>query len=93
MLFIDGDHNRDQVLKDFYSIGKWVRAYTGLILLHDTWPVTRSLLDPMYCGDAWRAAAEIRREFPKDYEIVTLPGPHAGLSIIRKATNHGWMDQ
>jgi len=42
-------------------------------------------LNDRYCSNAWEAAYEIRTsEKYKSFEIVTLPGPWAGLSIIRK---------
>lgn len=96
MLFIDGDHSSKQVMNDFIEIGKFVVPETGLILLHDTFPVNSDLLSNTRCGDAWKVAREIRSFFPS-FEIVTLPGPWAGLSIIRKLdplklNRHGWME-
>jgi len=96
-LFIDGDHNCESVLGDFYLLSPYVKTYTGLIFLHDTYPVKKELLSEGYCFNAWKAAREIRENFGSScFEIVTLPGPWAGLSIIRKlhpVTNyHGWMD-
>jgi len=89
MLFIDADHSYPCVMEDFRGLAPLVREGTGLIFLHDTYPVSYDLLVPERCNDAWRAAEEIRRsdEF-KDFEIVTLPGPIAGLSIIRKSEKH-----
>lgn len=93
MLFIDADHSADAVLKDFVALSKFVRKDTGLILLHDTYPVNERLIADDRCGDAWKVAKLIHNEF-KDFEIVTLPGPWAGLSIIRKVKGiHGWMDK
>ncbi len=85
LLFIDGDHRWESVLEDFRALSKCVPSGHGLILLHDTHPATENLTEEGYCFNAWRAAAEIHEstEF-RDFEIVTLPGPYAGLSIIRK---------
>ena len=96
LLFIDGDHSSKQVMNDFIEIGKFVVPETGLILLHDTFPVHVDLLSETRCGDAWKVAKEIRSFFAS-WEIVTLPGPWAGLSIIRKLSpeklnRHGWME-
>lgn len=94
ILFIDADHNYKQVIKDFDNFSKFVPENTGLILLHDTYPVNKELLKEDACSDAWKAAKEINRKRKyKDYEIVTLPGPWAGLSIIRKAKRHGYMEE
>ncbi|KXH76342.1 MAG: hypothetical protein AM326_07215 [Candidatus Thorarchaeota archaeon SMTZ-45] len=85
LLFIDGDHYWQSVLADFRALAPFVPCGHGLILLHDTHPATENLMQEGYCHNAWRAALEIHEatEF-RDYEIVTLPGPYAGLSIIRK---------
>ena len=93
LLFIDADHRCKQVLEDLGAMHNFVPECTGLILLHDTYPIREELLIDSRCSDAWKAAKFIRQELNKVYEIVTLPGPQAGLSIIRKAMTHGWMDK
>jgi len=98
LLFIDADHSADQVRKDFITWSKFVTPGTGLILLHDTYPCGPKYLNPGYCNDAWRVADliwGIESEDDYDYEIVTLPGPRAGLSIIRKRGEHHlhWMER
>jgi hypothetical protein len=91
-LFIDGDHKYESVRKDFENLSKFVRPFTGLIFLHDTYPVKKELAVEGYCYNAWKAAWYISRYAKTKYncEIVTLPGPWAGLSIIRmlKKTEH-----
>ena len=70
LLFIDGDHSKKQVLKDVDNIGKYVREGTGIILLHDTYPIDKKLLSESHCDSAWEAAAEIRRGYRRfQYEI------------------------
>lgn len=93
LLFIDADHHKEAVLSDFDALSPFVREGDGIILLHDTHPVQESLLSDRFCSNAWEAAWTIRRSRKyKDFEIVTLPGPWAGLSIIRKAKRHlSWM--
>lgn len=94
LLFIDADHDAKAVLTDFRNLAPYVRPYTGLILLHDTYPINKDLLRKNACGDAWKTAKKINRLKSYDnYEIVTLPGPWSGMSIIRKASRHGWMDK
>lgn len=95
--FIDACHDKNQVLKDFWGIFKYLRSFTGLICMHDTYPVKEELLDPGYCGTAWEAASEIRNSvFYADMcEIVTIPGPWFGMSIVRKVRRGkhlGWME-
>lgn len=86
-LFIDACHEKDQVLRDFDNFSPFVTDGTGLIFLHDTHPMMQSLIDPGYCDNSHEAAWEIRTsdKYKTDFEIVTLPGPTFGLSIIRKA--------
>lgn len=93
MLFIDANHRCKNVLLDLGSMHDFVPEHTGLILLHDTYPIKRELLVDSRCSNSWEAAKFIRKELGNLYEIVTLPGPQAGLSIVRKAMTHGWMDK
>lgn len=89
LLFIDADHRKIAVLKDLDALLPFIKDGTGLILLHDTHPVAQNLLNDRLCSNAWEAAYAIRRQKKySDLEIVTLPGPIAGLSIIRKAKKH-----
>jgi predicted O-methyltransferase YrrM len=87
LLFIDACHNKENVLRDFENYSKFVCEGTGLILLHDTHPISEEIAQPYLAGSAWEAAWEIRMnsKFRSNFEIVTLPGPSAGLSIIRKS--------
>lgn len=104
LLYIDADHAAEQVRKDFITWSKFVTPGTGLILLHDTYPCGPKYLRPGYCNDAWKVADAIYGGYEDihsgdrviaNYEIVTLPGPHAGLSIIRKRGKHHlhWREQ
>lgn len=52
MLFIDADHCRESVVRDFRDFLPFVRPH-GLILVHDTHPGDASLLDPEWCSDAY----------------------------------------
>jgi hypothetical protein len=89
LLFIDADHNARSVIADFNVLSPFVPKGHGLILLHDTHPNHKDLLKEGYCYNAWEAARTIHRHgLYADWEIVTLPGPYAGLSIIRNAEKH-----
>ena len=94
LLFIDADHTYNAVKNDFFNMIKWVPLFTGIILLHDTYPL-KELAVPERAGSAWRFAKEIHRNYP-NFEIVTLPGPTCGLSIVRQvlSTKHmEWEDE
>ena len=82
-VFIDADHSYAAVLEDFHLFAKWVKV-NGLILLHDTYPPSLEMTKTAWCGDAWKAAWDIRKKYSDEYEIVTLPITY-GLSIIRKS--------
>lgn len=93
MLFIDACHEKEQVLNDFFGLECFVKTNTGLILLHDTYPCSPNLASSKYCWNAYEAAYEIRKNFSEQFEIVTLPGPIAGISIIRKAVQQvPWLE-
>lgn len=68
MLFIDGDHNKEVVEHDFFEIGKFVRTGTGLILLHDTHPMTEELLQPQFCYNAWEFASDLYHQMSTQNE-------------------------
>lgn len=97
-LFIDADHKFESVLNDIAMMTKFLNPYQSLIFLHDTYPVNGHLLSDGYCSTAWKAARYLRSTVA-DFEIMTVPGPWAGLSILRYAplvsgrVVHGWMDR
>lgn len=98
-LFMDACHEKKQILKDFNALFPHVMPCTGIICIHDTFPIKKELAVDGYCGNAWEAAKEIRRVdyYNKFCEIVTIPGPWFGVSIIRKIEwdehfGWGWME-
>lgn len=93
LVFIDADHAHESVLDDIHNLTPLIKPHTGILLLHDTYPIQEGLLHPGHCNDAWKAAKKIHQEFA-EWEIVTIPKPWAGLSILRRTTegSHGWMD-
>lgn len=95
LLFIDADHTATAVIQDLENLKPHIKPETGMVLLHDTYPVRKDLIQPGYCGNAWEAAKEVHHSLRDSWEIVTIPEPWAGLSILRKLDNqcHGWMDR
>jgi len=90
LLFIDACHAYKQAHRDFINYINLVKPETGLVIMHDTCPVKQKHLSPRYCHDVWRVADTIRRD--PQYEIVSLPGPIGGLSIIRKSNGQLCID-
>ena len=86
LLFIDADHSYEASYNDFSKYLPLVRSGTGLIVMHDTHPIKPELAVDGRCGTAWKSARKIHElgRNVLNVEIVTLPGPWAGLSIIRK---------
>jgi predicted O-methyltransferase YrrM len=81
MAFIDADHCVESAKRDFESILSRLNP-GGVILLHDTDPVSDHLIDPGYCGDSYKIVRML--EDNPDLNIVTLPATEAGLSIVTK---------
>ena len=93
MLFIDADHRREAVLKDFHDYFPFVRPH-GLLLLHDTHPGDSGLIDPggAWCGDAYRAIEQLQSD-SGGYEMMTIP-VSPGLTLCRKRTSQlSWTEQ
>lgn len=89
-LFIDADHKCEAVMLDLDAFLPKVKTGTGLIFMHDTHPIIPELAVEGYCHDAWKAADNVfhLRLAQANIEIVTFPGPWAGLSILRKRGPH-----
>lgn len=90
MLFIDADHCRESVRRDFDNYFPFVRPQ-GLILMHDTHPGDARLVEPGWCGDAYRAIEQLQTD-AVGYEMMTIPRS-PGLTMCRKRTTQlGWME-
>jgi predicted O-methyltransferase YrrM len=85
MVFIDGDHSKEQVLKDFTNVSEMV-IEDGFVLLHDTYPCDENMELPNHSYNAWEAALQIKQNFKDQWEILTLPF-NPGLTIMKKI-NH-----
>lgn len=91
MLFIDADHSKEAVLKDFRDYFPYVAPH-GLILFHDTHPGEEYLIQPEWCGTAYQAIEELLNE-NGPYELMTIP-VSPGLTICRKRHNQlSWHEE
>lgn len=81
MLFIDADHSKESVLKDFWNFFPFVKEQ-GLILLHDTHPKNIHYTEKSLCGDAYLVIEELKNHYD-EFEFMTIP-IHPGLTIVRK---------
>lgn len=82
IIFIDASHKKEDVLSDFFSSYCALKE-NGLILLHDTYPMSERYLKDGYCSDAYKTIDYIKAVTRDFGEIVTIP-VHPGISIFRK---------
>lgn len=86
LVFIDGDHLYEQVVKDFIN-SLSVLSAGGYIFLHDTAPPNEEWIGPTRCGTVYK----LRRELEKDpyFDIFTFPHGawDVGLSVVRRSNN------
>lgn len=82
LLYIDADHSHEQSLVDFEHFSHWV-VPDGLILFHDTYPLTEQHEQQQYSGSVWRTAKYIKEHYLSEFEIMTLPFL-CGISLLRK---------
>ena len=62
IVFIDGSHEKDQVLRDVKNSMRFLNPF-GSIVMHDCNPQTPSDSSYMYLGTVWEAVAELRLKF------------------------------
>lgn len=91
LLFIDADHSETWVERDFRDFFPRV-SDQGIILIHDSHPMSVEYTQSGYCGDGYKAIDRLSRE-AVDYEMMTIP-VHPGLTLCRKRRNQlGWGSQ
>lgn len=81
LIFIDADHSKEAVLEDVANFWPYLKDDTGLMILHDTWPLNKKQTAPGYSGDCYLVTKEIKKKY--QCELLTIPVSY-GLSIIRK---------
>lgn len=85
IIFIDGDHEKNQVKKDIINSLKCLNE-GGTIVCHDMSPPNESYLAPRYCNNSWEAFAELRQT-RKDLEMFVVDGD-CGCGVIRRGKQH-----
>ena len=85
MLFIDANHSKESVQKDFENFFPFI-ADQGIILLHDGYPKNKDATDSGFCGDGYKAIEALSKK-TDTYEMVTIP-VHPGITICRKRLHH-----
>ena len=80
ILFIDGCHKYEQVVRDYFNFSKFVRP-NGFIFLHDTNPPSEKHKSPDYCWDAYKILEDLKADY--SIEFMTFPYSY-GLTVCRK---------
>lgn len=82
--FVDGNHNYEQVKKDFFNINN-VLQDKGLILLHDTYPPHEDYLAEGQCSDSYKFRQELEKDDRFDvFTFALTVAKGVGLTMIRK---------
>jgi|GEM_PF-4238676 len=86
VVFVDGLHESDQVLRDFVNAEALARP-GAIVLLHDVMPVdprtaTKVRRYDFWLGDCWRALHFIAHH-RRDLEIGICPVRPSGLALVR----------
>ena len=81
LIFIDADHSRQAVRKDFTNYIEFLRPH-GLLMLHDTHPLDEAATAAERCGDGYLSIDELSRQTER-WEMMTVP-LHPGLTLCRK---------
>lgn len=85
MVFIDADHSFEQSYQDFLNVKDYVIP-DGFVFFHDVYPYDQSMVAPDVSGTCYKTPIEIRKNFPLEWEIVTLPF-NPGVAIAKKINN------
>ena len=90
IIFVDGDHEKVQVLRDVENSLKHLNP-NGVILCHDINPISEMHLQARYCNNCWEAWAELRST-RSDLEMYAL-NIDLGPGIIRKGNQELYTDK
>jgi predicted O-methyltransferase YrrM len=83
LAFIDANHDVNFVVDDFEATESLI-GERGLVLLHDTWPMSVQYSDPRVCGDAYKAVDILRKKY-SDWNFVTIQ-KHPGLTLAQRVS-------
>lgn len=90
LVFIDGDHDKYQVVEDTLNALKFLNP-DGLIVLHDTHPPTEDHTHSAWCGTAYQALDTLRSK-DLDLQVFTFPVTY-GLTLVSKQPTLPWLNK
>ena len=81
IIFIDANHEYEQVKKDFDNSVKVLNKF-GIIVLHDTDPIVPQLLAPYHCHDSYKIIDHISSN--NELNIITFPIQETGMTFVMR---------
>ncbi len=85
MIFIDADHSFEAVKLDFKASLKNLNEF-GIIMLHDTDPISEKYISREHCEDSYKIIDWIKTEYP-EMDVFTFPISEAGLTIVKRSND------
>lgn len=89
IIFIDGLHQWEQVLKDAENALEHL-SWGGTVIFHDCFPTTpdqaqREMHDREWCGDVWKAIVHMRAEW--ENVVIRVHPDDYGLGVMRRVVD------
>jgi hypothetical protein len=86
LVFIDGMHLFEFVLRDLINVGRYAAPATT-VLLHDCYPIsaetaTREHMTYLWTGDVWKVVLCLK-DYCREVDVCVVDAPPAGLGIVR----------
>lgn len=81
IIFVDANHNFEQVKKDFNNSLSILNKF-GIIILHDTDPINEELLDENHCYDSYKIIDYISSN--PELNIITFPIQETGMTFVMR---------
>jgi len=85
VIFIDADHSFEAVKLDFKASLKNLNEF-GIIMLHDTDPISEKYISREHCEDSYKIIDWIKTEYP-EMDVFTFPISEAGLTIVKRSND------
>ena len=85
LIFIDANHDVEQVLRDFNSSVERIRE-GGVIVLHDCYPPTEEYCQPRFCSDSYKILEALARTGQE----VTFAKDDFGVTLVLNAKPLDW---
>ena len=85
LIFIDANHDSEQVLRDYNSSVSRL-APGGVIILHDCYPPTEEYCEPRFCSDSYKILEALARTGQE----VTFSKDDFGVTMVTNAKPLDW---